>query len=419
MVKGRPLLRWAGFLLVCVATSFFCIEAQGEKAPVQAPVKPAVQAPESGRPDLIKIDTLAAFGKLELPPVTFFHDKHTDVLLKEKKTCETCHFVEDGKLSLSLQAQEGDEAGGDQGDLSCEPASAVTWNGPRQARRAARRTVYAAPATTPSRRSPRPDWTSGWTRSCTSGTRTPSRSPRPRRTRTTAAVATTSYDKQTKKIFYAKGKEGTCRDCHLDKPKQDVKSLEQAAHLQCVACHLDLANKGVKDAGPYICAGCHGAEGQALVAKKNQEVVAKLPNKEVPRLKRGQPDAALLTHDPKIEDNRPGKPRLMNPVAFDHKAHEKYNDNCRSCHHATMDSCEKCHTLSGSPEGKNVTYEQAMHSQKSQLSCTGCHTAKQAAPNCAGCHNHISKTRRPDDATCQQCHLPLHRDQPEERRDAG
>ena len=187
-----------------------------------------------------------------------------------------------------------------------------------------------------------------------------------------------------------------------------MKSLEQAAHLQCVLCHLDLANKGVKDAGPYICAGCHGAEGQALVAKKNQEVVAKLPNKEVPRLKRGQPDAALITYDPKIEDSTAGKPRLMNPVAFDHKAHEKYNDNCRvlpPCRPWTP--ARNATPFRDRQEGKIVTYEQAMHSQKSQLSCTGCHAAKQAAPNCAGCHNHISKTRRPDDATCQQCHLPL------------
>ena len=49
MVKARPLLRWAGFLLVCVATSFFGVAAQGATEPVKAP--------ESGRPDLIKIDT--------------------------------------------------------------------------------------------------------------------------------------------------------------------------------------------------------------------------------------------------------------------------------------------------------------------------------------------------------------------------
>ena len=100
MAKARPLLRWAGFLVVCVAVSFYCIGAQSGEGPAKT-----VPAPELGRPDLIKIDTLAAYGKLELPPVTFSHDKHTDVLLKEKKTCETCHSVDNGKLSLAFKRQ--------------------------------------------------------------------------------------------------------------------------------------------------------------------------------------------------------------------------------------------------------------------------------------------------------------------------
>ncbi len=114
--------------------------------------------------------------------------------------------------------------------------------------------------------------------------------------------------KKTEEAVYVKGKEDTCRDCHLGKPKDGVKSLEQAAHQQCVLCHLDLANKGVKDNGPYLCADCHGAAARALVAKQNQEVLAKLPNREVPRLLRGQPDAVLIT--PKLEDGQPVKARL-------------------------------------------------------------------------------------------------------------
>ena len=93
MEKGKPLLHWAGFLLVMVATSLMSLQAQGEKEPVQAP--------GAARPDLIMIDTLAAQGKLELPPSTFSHDKHTDALAKEKKGCEVCHLTEDGKLSLA------------------------------------------------------------------------------------------------------------------------------------------------------------------------------------------------------------------------------------------------------------------------------------------------------------------------------
>ena len=169
-------------------------------------------------------------------------------------------------------------------------------------------------------------------------------------------------------------------------------------------CHLDLANKGVKDHGPYLCADCHSAAGQALVAKKNQEMLAKLPNQEVPRLLRGQPNAALIT--PKLEDGQPVKAALMEPVAFDHMAHEKYHNDCRVCHHKGMQGCEECHTLGGSKDGGMVTLEQAMHSLKSQHSCVGCHTAKQASPNCAGCHNHISKSNKPEDANCKQCHLP-------------
>lgn len=82
MEKGRPLLRWAGILLVFAAVSFMGNEVRGDAGPVKTP--------EPGRSDRLTIDTLAAFQKLELPPVTFFHDKHTDALLKEKKGCETC-----------------------------------------------------------------------------------------------------------------------------------------------------------------------------------------------------------------------------------------------------------------------------------------------------------------------------------------
>jgi len=77
MKGGRPLLPWAGILLVCAAISIVCIEAYGQKGPVKTP--------GSGRPDVVKIDILTAFGRAELPAVTFLHNKHADALLKEKK----------------------------------------------------------------------------------------------------------------------------------------------------------------------------------------------------------------------------------------------------------------------------------------------------------------------------------------------
>jgi hypothetical protein len=214
------------------------------------------------------------------------------------------------------------------------------------------------------------------------------------------------YDQKAKKVFYAKGKEQTCRNCHLEQPQKGVKSLSQAAHEQCVNCHLDLARKNVKDNGPYDCGGCHGAEGQAKIVKNNKEATARLKDKEIPRLYRGQPDAALITFNPKLEPDKAGKTPVMNPVAFNHKAHEKNTDSCKVCHHASMDACQKCHTLSGSKEGNFVTFEQSMHLLTSKHSCQGCHAAEQAKPECAGCHKNMAR-KKPEDAACLQCHLPL------------
>ena len=93
MKKTRPMLRWAGIVVLGV---MFCVNgspvwAEQTAAPTTAP----------GKPDQITINTLAAFEKLELPPVTYFHDKHTEALAKENKGCDTCHYVEDNKLSFT------------------------------------------------------------------------------------------------------------------------------------------------------------------------------------------------------------------------------------------------------------------------------------------------------------------------------
>jgi hypothetical protein len=382
---------------MCASISFVCIEAQGGGEPAKAPV--------SGRPDRIKIDTLAKFGKLELPPVTFFHDKHTEALLKDKKSCEACHDVKDNKLCLSYKGTKAAKPtqikdGYHASCIGChnEMANAGKKTGPLD----------------------------GFCRSChdvktqvavvrldagldkaTHFRHVDSKSIAANPAdKNNCGTCHHELDEKTKKIFYAQGKEESCRVCHGDKPQKGVKSLEMAAHQQCVQCHLDLAKKKVKENGPFDCAGCHSPKGQAKVAKKNQAVVAKLQDKAVPRLMRGQPDAALITYVTK-ETGKGAKPSLMSPVAFDHKAHEKYNNSCRVCHHAGFQACDTCHTLGGVQKGKFVTYEQAMHQKISQQSCIGCHAAKQTAPSCAGCHNHMDKSSRPDEATCKQCHLQL------------
>ncbi|MGQ9921637.1 MAG: cytochrome c3 family protein [Desulfobacca sp.] len=59
-----------------------------------------------GKPDQITIRTLAAFQKLELPPVTYFHDKHTMALAKDNKSCETCHEQEGDRLSFAFKRRQ-------------------------------------------------------------------------------------------------------------------------------------------------------------------------------------------------------------------------------------------------------------------------------------------------------------------------
>ncbi|MEN6441028.1 MAG: cytochrome c3 family protein [Syntrophobacter sp.] len=85
MEKGRLLHLLAGIFLLCASILIIRFDAGGVMQPDSAT--------QPSRADMITIDTLAPFGKLELPPVAFPHDKHTEALLKENKDCKTCHSV--------------------------------------------------------------------------------------------------------------------------------------------------------------------------------------------------------------------------------------------------------------------------------------------------------------------------------------
>ncbi len=396
MVKGRRLLSWAGILLLSGAASLYGIRAQGEKEPLPAP--------ETGRPDLIRINALAAYQKLELPPAIFSHDKHTEALSKEKKDCTTCHKLSFAYWYGIAGRQKNTPASALRGIyhancIGChvEEAAAGRKTGPLDGE--CRSCHNAQPQITAVRLDAGFNLVSHYRHIDSKAI------PAYQNYKDNCGRCHHQFDPKTKKTFYAQGKEEGCRDCHLAKEQKEVQSLQQADHQQCVLCHLDLAKRQAKDNGPIDCAGCHGAAAQAQDAKKNQEWLATLPNKEVPRLKRGQPDAVLITHDPQWGEGRAGKPFVMDPVAFDHQAHEKFNDSCRVCHHSSMDACEKCHTLRGAKDGGFISFEKAMHSLMSRASCLGCHNGKQAAEKCAGCHKHLSKSCRPGDADCRQCHL--------------
>src|SRR5208337_636599 len=250
MAKGRRLLGWAGILLLSGAASFYGIQAQGEKEPLRAT--------ETGRPDQIKIDTLAAYQKLELPPVTFSHDRHTKALRQDKQDCTTCHLVENGKLSLDYMRRQNTQAAALQeiyhaNCIGChmERAAAGKKTGPPDG--LCRDCHNVQPQIAAARLD------AGFNLVSHFWHINPKLIPADQNGKDNCSRCHHKYDAKAKKTFYAQGQEETCRDCHLAKEKEGVKSLEQAAHLQCVLCHLDLDKRGMKDHGPYDCAGCHGA----------------------------------------------------------------------------------------------------------------------------------------------------------------
>ena len=90
MKKGKARRSWIGiiFIVFAVVISLTCTGNYGTKGPAE----PTVQK----RADIIRIDSMKTFGKLERPPVTFLHQKHTEALAKENKDCTVCHLVENG-----------------------------------------------------------------------------------------------------------------------------------------------------------------------------------------------------------------------------------------------------------------------------------------------------------------------------------
>ncbi len=395
MDKKRPLWRWAG--MVALGLTFVGGLAWAEHV--------GSKATAVGKPDQITIRTLAAFQKLELPPVTYFHDKHTTALAKDNKSCDTCHLQEGNRLSFAFMRRQTTrpEEIQDIYHANCigchnDYVAAGKKSGPQD----------------------------GFCRSCHNAEATLNVAKldagmdkvlhyRHLASKNIAGTGKEAencsachhvQDQASKKLVYAKGQEGSCRYCHQDQGKPDLPSLQQASHDQCLNCHRSLAGKGLQVPLPLDCAACHGAEAQAQLAEKHKDLVAKLPGGEVPRLQRGQPNATLVRYEGKTNGKAEGQEASLPPVPFNHQAHEKYTDSCRVCHHASMESCSTCHTRGGSDKGGFVTFEQAMHRRSAEASCIGCHSAAQAAANCAGCHNSIPQARPANTAQCQLCHMP-------------
>jgi hypothetical protein len=351
---------------------------------------------ENSRVDMLTLEAPSAKTDGKMHAVTFFHDKHTRAL--SDKGCQACH----DKISDKGQPEIFNFEFKNTGDLDSKAAMEkyhAECAGCHQVIR--NKGEKSGPLTGECRACHQrtPEISSAWQRIPFSKslhfrhTETDEIRFKPQTYENNCGACHHEYDKKLKKTVYKKGEEGSCRYCHKDQKVQETRSYRDAAHTDCVNCHRRLA-EGEKDAGPFDCAGCH--------SRKGQEKIKKLA--EVPRMKRGQPDAVLMADWLKEAAESEELPKQwMQPVAFDHVTHEAASQTCRACHHASLEPCRKCHTIAGSADGDNVALAAAMHNPDSTRSCVGCHDEAKQHKNCAGCHTQMS-ARVFADRDCVQCH---------------
>ena len=344
------------------------------------------------RPDVLMIDLPAMPKGEKMSAVQFLHDVHTKHI-QEKKNCSTCHLEKDQQfvfkfMRLDNGTTETDMAIYHENCIACHEKIEATGE-------------TAGPITGDCRSCHKTETGMGSSWQPMSFDKslhfrhesTTAIQPEDSAENINCSACHHTYDKSARKTVYTKGEEGSCRYCHKEEKTEEASSIRSASHDACVNCHQTLVSQ-LKKAGPTDCAGCHSAEAQAAI-----EVVT-----SVPRMKRNQPDVALLAAwmtDQAMDAKKVTK--QMDPVPFNHEIHERANATCQSCHHETLKRCSECHTETGNQDGGHVQLAQAMHSNTSSQSCIGCHREAQKDKDCAGCHAGMPDKTFVDE-NCSQCH---------------
>jgi len=376
MKKASALLRWAG-ILIAVVTVTIWVGGIG----VFGSVKPTEDRIDT-RADIISIDSMGVFGKLQRPPVTFLHQKHTEALQKKNKDCTTCHLSEKSRLSTKYMRLEDTNK---QTTMDIYHTNCIACHN-----ETAQAKEKSGPVVCGECHTDKPAAISSWQ---PIGMDNSLHYRHVKANQEKCERCHHEYNDLTKKLFYEKGKEGTCRYCHRDKTEDNRISMQKASHIACIDCHQKTLAKN-ESAGPFMCDGCHDPAQQKLI-----EVV-----KDVPRMKRNQPDIVFVK-TAKTDEEEANPLTRMKLVPFNHKAHESYNDTCRVCHHADVNACVQCHTLQGAKDGDYVKLEQSMHRRNIDHSCIGCHESRQKVKSCAGCHTSFEKKQQQDQLSCQNCHM--------------
>lgn len=402
MEKGRSFFRWTGILISAVVISVFAFVAYG--------VDTYRPNEDAGRADVIMIDSMKIFGDLERPAVLFLHESHTKALEKKGKDCSACHLSYEAAVGtmgtvdepvkktkrISTKFMRLDDVQYDEVmDIyhsNCIECHKETKAANEKAGPITCGECHKKDADVESNRSPMGLDLNLHYRHVKAHDKK-------------CEQCHHAFDTEKEVLFYAKGKEGTCRYCHKEETEENRISMKLASHVACIDCHRKVAQKAAENAdespktGPMTCSGCHDPLKQSMIKKLE----------DVPRLERNQPDTVVIKTEIRNEAEETARPEeeknlKMNPVAYNHKGHETYNDTCRVCHHESMESCAKCHTIYGSEDGDFVKLEGAMHLTGYDKSCVGCHAIKQKEKKCAGCHQPMGNTPMKE-SECKTCHM--------------
>ena len=379
---ARLCLRWASLLVFMAVFSIGKNQVNGAER--------LAGHTDTDRADLIVIDTARVFGKLERPAVPFFHDLHTEAVVKKGEGCSLCHPKNDKSQSLKFKRQKDGSKEElvdlyHTGCIGChrDTAAVQTESGPVECGGCHRK--------------PSPVATS-W-HEIDFDKSLHYRHVKAKEDRCDACHH--AYDGTAKKLFYDKGKEGSCRYCHMMQAEENRASMAAVSHLSCIGCHEKTAAEN-KTAGPVKCSGCHDLKAQENIKK----------TVDVPRMKRHQPGAVLMKTPDQTGKGADPPGGRMGRVPFDHRNHEAVNASCRVCHHKDLAACGTCHTLSGTKDGGWVSFEQALHKKDSGKSCLGCHFSKTKDPDCIGCHSFLGDQVFKGSDSCTACHLnpedPVH-----------
>jgi hypothetical protein len=340
---------------------------------------------DDGGADLICIDTLNDLGGLERSPVMFFHSRHTETLLKFGCDCTTCHIMNEGNLSPKFKRlvdsdRETVMQAYHVNCIECHRNKSIAGEKPKPI------TCGGCHNFTHQKHSL--FWESvefdkhlHYTHVLSSNEE--------------CGTCHHEYDEASEKLVYKQGNESSCGYCHGENTIDKVSSLKEASHQSCIGCHREKRSKNIKG-GPVDCVSCHSSSANLAIKNRKYE--------DIPRIKRGQPDLILIKNE--FEGvNTLTQYECMGSVPFNHELHEKNNDTCLVCHHASLEQCSKCHTKSGSIDGKYINIASAMHDKDAKSSCVGCHRSKQEETRCAGCHSSIKGKNKFDEQACNSCHF--------------